>query len=63
MVLGGCGITTNAVDYNNALVDLTDPLYDIYNDYSIYAEETSLQYATKIEERRVQAQSELLALR
>jgi hypothetical protein len=63
MVLGGCGITTNAVDYNNELVEFTDPLYDIYNDYSVYAEETSLQYAEKIEEARQTALVGLLSLR
>ncbi|AKH32714.1 hypothetical protein XF24_00373 [candidate division SR1 bacterium Aalborg_AAW-1] len=52
----GCSMSSvDPVTYNDSIVDVMNNIDKVYNDYSVYGEETSLEYVDKIEERRVQA--------
>lgn len=61
MILGWCSPASlidsgpDVVTYNDTIVDHLVAMDAIYEDYSTYAEETSLQYVEKIEERLEQA--------
>lgn len=51
----GCSMSSvDPVTYNNNIVDVMDAIDAAYNDYSVYAEETSLTYVDKIEAKRVE---------
>lgn len=61
VVLGWCSPSSlidsgpDVVTYNDTIVDHLIAMDAIYEDYSTYAEETSIQYVEKIEERLEQA--------
>lgn len=47
--------SVDPVTYNDSIVDVMNNIDKVYYDYSVYGEETSLEYVDKIEERRLQA--------